>query len=240
MPGTPSSVAASSSNSSTASPEMLTMTGTCQRAQIGAFSETSLRSPMFWSPIAFSIPAGVSAILGVGVAGARPDRDALRADRAHPLDVDELLVLGAVAEGAGGHQHRVPQLQPVLVARRQVDAEIRPAARPSSQPLSSPPRQALRPRRRGRPGRPACSRGGSSRRTRGRHPSHSPCAAPSPVGPVATDRAGHAERGRRFPPGSPASRSARSRRRRRPSPEARHQLCHEALMAERSVDRGGD
>ena len=34
------------------------MTGTCQRDQIGAFSRMTPRSPTFWSPIAFSIPAG--------------------------------------------------------------------------------------------------------------------------------------------------------------------------------------
>ena len=48
----------------TVSPAMLTMTGTSHCSQIGAFSLITLRTPMFWRPMALSIPAGVSATRG--------------------------------------------------------------------------------------------------------------------------------------------------------------------------------
>src|SRR5215212_292534 len=67
IPDTPSNDPANSSKSATDSPEMLAITGTAQRSQIGALSRMMPRSPTFWSPIAFSIPAGVSAILGGGL-----------------------------------------------------------------------------------------------------------------------------------------------------------------------------
>ena len=53
--------------SSIDSPAMLAITGTSQRAQIGALSATTPRRPMFCRPIAFNIPAGVSAIRGVAL-----------------------------------------------------------------------------------------------------------------------------------------------------------------------------
>ncbi len=61
-PGTPSKRAASSPNSSTVSPAMLTITGVCHVAHIGATSRTSASTPTFWRPIVFSIPDGVSAM----------------------------------------------------------------------------------------------------------------------------------------------------------------------------------
>ena len=65
MPGTPSRVPASS-NSAIDSPEMLAMTGTRPARPDRRLVRTTPRRPRFWRPIAFSIPAGVSAIRGSG------------------------------------------------------------------------------------------------------------------------------------------------------------------------------
>src|SRR5437879_6208408 len=54
----------------TPAPATLTMTGTSQVAQVGAYSRATCSTPGFWSPIALSMPEGVSAIL-VGAFPAR-------------------------------------------------------------------------------------------------------------------------------------------------------------------------
>ena len=65
-PSTPSSAAAHSPYSSALLPRMLTMTGTFQRAHVGASSRRSLSMPTFCRPIELSIPAGVSSMRCVG------------------------------------------------------------------------------------------------------------------------------------------------------------------------------
>jgi hypothetical protein len=46
---------------------MLTSAGTRHRSHIFGYLRIKPRMPGFWSPIAFSIPAGVSTILGIGL-----------------------------------------------------------------------------------------------------------------------------------------------------------------------------
>ena len=53
--------------SSMLSAETFTIAGTSQRSQIGGYFRMNPRRPGFWRPIAFSMPAGVSAIRGIAL-----------------------------------------------------------------------------------------------------------------------------------------------------------------------------
>src|SRR2546425_3882985 len=66
-PGTASSCPASLTNSSVVSPAMLTMTGVCHVAQIGAYFSMTIRMPGFSNPIAFNMPDAVSTVRGCGL-----------------------------------------------------------------------------------------------------------------------------------------------------------------------------
>ena len=77
--------------------------------QVGAYFSMTASTPGFWRPIEFSIPPGVSVTRGRGVADPRLQRRALAADRAEPLDVDDVAVLDAVAERPRRDEDRVRQ-----------------------------------------------------------------------------------------------------------------------------------
>ena len=89
------------------------MTKTAQRlcCRAGSFSAMKASMPGLASPIELSMPEGVSTRRGRAVALAALDGDRLRVEGADRVDLDELLVLRAVAEGARGEAYRVGELE---------------------------------------------------------------------------------------------------------------------------------
>jgi len=73
MPGAPSRRAAQAANSSALSPQKLAMTRAPAAWSAGRRSRRKASTPMFWRPMAFSMPPGVSTNRGGGLpsAGAR-------------------------------------------------------------------------------------------------------------------------------------------------------------------------
>ena len=69
IPGAPSRRAAHSANSSGLSPQKFATTRAPSRASAGRRSRRNASTPMFWSPIAFSMPAGLSTSRGGGLPG---------------------------------------------------------------------------------------------------------------------------------------------------------------------------
>ena len=136
-------------------------------------------TPGFWRPIELSIPPGVSVTRGVGLPMRGLEGRALAADRAEPLDVDDVAVLDAVAERPRRDEDRVRQDEAAPEVDRQVDRARggSGAARPRRRPLA---------RRRGRAGSAATPArrarvGGRRARGLGRRP-----VAGAPVAPEVT------------------------------------------------------
>ena len=100
-----------SAYSSSVVPQTLTITVARRARSSGSFSSTNRRTPMPCSPMAFSIPAGVSTIALGGMPFALVQEQALHGDAAERRQIDQVGVLDAVAEAAAGRDQRVLQRQ---------------------------------------------------------------------------------------------------------------------------------
>ena len=97
-----------SAYSSSVVPQTLTMTVARRSRSSGSFSATKRRAPMPCSPIAFSMPAGVSTMRGAGWPSRSARNSPFDDDRAERRQIDQIRVLDAVAETAARrHQAEV-------------------------------------------------------------------------------------------------------------------------------------
>ena len=98
---------ASSTYSSIVVPQMLTKTMARRSRSSGSFSRMKRWTPMPCSPIALSIPDGVSTIRGGGCPSRSARNRPLTATPPSVDEIDHVAVLDAVAEAAAGGDQRV-------------------------------------------------------------------------------------------------------------------------------------
>ena len=123
---------ATSAYSSIVVPQTLTMTRAPRSRSSGSFSLTKRCTPMPCRPMALSMPAGVSTMRGGGWPFALGQEQALDADAAERREVDDVVVLDAVAEAAARGDERVGQRQ-----RADADGEIHRAISPTRSSAAS-------------------------------------------------------------------------------------------------------
>ena len=102
---------ATSAYSSTVVPQMLMIVGTFSPLRNGQYLRMKPSTPGPWRPMALISPLVTSTVRGVGLPRTGSKPDALDDHRAELVEINELRIFDAVAEGARGHGHRVLQRQ---------------------------------------------------------------------------------------------------------------------------------
>ena len=100
---------ASSTYSSIVVPQTLTKTMARRSRSSGSFSRTNRCTPMPCSPMAFSMPAGVSTMRGGGCPSRSARNSPLTATPPSVDEIDDVGVFDAVAEAAAGGDERIGQ-----------------------------------------------------------------------------------------------------------------------------------